>query len=184
MVESTSGPPVHPMWTMRRARLRRRLVLDVGPVRLTGALSPIATPNFDALAADGLRFNNMHTTALCSPSRSCIITGPQPPQQRHGLHHRARHGLPRLQRGDAVRERHALGDPGRARLQHVHGRQVAPDARATRRPRPGRTTAGRWAAASSASTASWAATRASGTRSSSTTTTRSSRPGRPRRATT
>ena len=37
--------------------------------------SPIETPNFDALAADGLRFNNMHTTALCSPSRSCIVTG-------------------------------------------------------------------------------------------------------------
>ena len=37
--------------------------------------SPIATPNFDALAAAGLRFTNMHTTALCSPSRSCIVTG-------------------------------------------------------------------------------------------------------------
>jgi arylsulfatase A-like enzyme len=37
--------------------------------------SPIHTPNLDALAADGLRYNNMHTTALCSPSRSCIITG-------------------------------------------------------------------------------------------------------------
>jgi arylsulfatase len=37
--------------------------------------SPIATPNLDALAANGLRYNNMHTTALCSPSRSCIITG-------------------------------------------------------------------------------------------------------------
>jgi arylsulfatase A-like enzyme len=37
--------------------------------------SPIATPTFDALAADGLRFSNMHTTALCSPSRSCIVTG-------------------------------------------------------------------------------------------------------------
>ncbi len=37
--------------------------------------SPIETPNFDALAADGLRYNNMHTTALCSPSRSCILTG-------------------------------------------------------------------------------------------------------------
>ena len=24
---------------------------------------------------DGLRYNNMHTTALCSPSRSCILTG-------------------------------------------------------------------------------------------------------------
>ena len=37
--------------------------------------SPIATPNFDALAADGLRYSNMHTTALCSPSRSCILNG-------------------------------------------------------------------------------------------------------------
>jgi arylsulfatase A-like enzyme len=37
--------------------------------------SPIATPNLDRLAADGLRYSNMHTTALCSPSRSCIING-------------------------------------------------------------------------------------------------------------
>lgn len=37
--------------------------------------SPIATPNIDALAADGLVYANMHTTALCSPSRSCIING-------------------------------------------------------------------------------------------------------------
>ncbi|MCX4529938.1 MULTISPECIES: arylsulfatase [unclassified Streptomyces] len=37
--------------------------------------SPIDTPNLDALAAGGLLYNNMHTTALCSPSRSCIITG-------------------------------------------------------------------------------------------------------------
>ncbi len=37
--------------------------------------SPIATPNLDALATNGLRYNNMHTTALCSPTRSCILTG-------------------------------------------------------------------------------------------------------------
>jgi arylsulfatase len=37
--------------------------------------SPIATPNIDSLAAGGLLYNNMHTTALCSPSRSCILTG-------------------------------------------------------------------------------------------------------------
>ena len=37
--------------------------------------SPIETPNIDSLAAGGLLFNNMHTTALCSPSRSCIMTG-------------------------------------------------------------------------------------------------------------
>ncbi|GAA2806591.1 arylsulfatase [Kitasatospora aburaviensis] len=37
--------------------------------------SPIETPNLDALAAGGLLYSNMHTTALCSPSRSCIMTG-------------------------------------------------------------------------------------------------------------
>jgi arylsulfatase len=37
--------------------------------------SPISTPNLDKLAADGLRYTNMHTTALCSPSRSCILNG-------------------------------------------------------------------------------------------------------------
>src|SRR5215469_14473499 len=37
--------------------------------------SPINTPNLDKLAANGLLYTNLHTTALCSPSRSCIITG-------------------------------------------------------------------------------------------------------------
>ena len=37
--------------------------------------SPIETPHLDGIAANGLRYNNMHTTALCSPSRSCIVTG-------------------------------------------------------------------------------------------------------------
>ena len=37
--------------------------------------SPINTPNIDRLAANGLRYTNMHTTALCSPTRSCILTG-------------------------------------------------------------------------------------------------------------
>jgi arylsulfatase A-like enzyme len=37
--------------------------------------SPIETPNIDGIAANGLRYNSMHTTALCSPSRSCIVTG-------------------------------------------------------------------------------------------------------------
>jgi arylsulfatase len=35
----------------------------------------IATPNIDRLAENGLRYNNFHTTALCSPTRSCLMTG-------------------------------------------------------------------------------------------------------------
>lgn len=37
--------------------------------------SPISTPNLDRLAQNGLLYTNMHTTALCSPSRSCMLTG-------------------------------------------------------------------------------------------------------------
>ena len=33
------------------------------------------TPNIDRLAENGLRYNNFHTTALCSPSRASIMAG-------------------------------------------------------------------------------------------------------------
>ena len=37
--------------------------------------STIATPNIDALAAGGARFTGFQTTALCSPTRACLLTG-------------------------------------------------------------------------------------------------------------
>ena len=48
---------------------------DTGYGQLGCYGSPIRTPNLDRLAANGLRYSNMHTTALCSPSRSCMLTG-------------------------------------------------------------------------------------------------------------
>jgi len=35
----------------------------------------IQTPTFDALAAGGLRYTNFHTTAICAPTRSALLTG-------------------------------------------------------------------------------------------------------------
>jgi arylsulfatase len=35
----------------------------------------IPTPALDRIAADGLRYTNMHSTALCSPTRAALITG-------------------------------------------------------------------------------------------------------------
>ena len=35
----------------------------------------IRTPHIDRLAAEGLRYQNFHTTALCSPSRAALLTG-------------------------------------------------------------------------------------------------------------
>jgi arylsulfatase A-like enzyme len=36
---------------------------------------PIATPNAERLAGNGLKFNRFHTTALCSPTRQALLTG-------------------------------------------------------------------------------------------------------------
>src|ERR1700734_3526020 len=35
----------------------------------------INNPTFDALAANGLRYTNFHTTAICAPTRSALLTG-------------------------------------------------------------------------------------------------------------
>ncbi len=48
---------------------------DTGYGQLGCYGSPIETPNIDNLAKNGLLYSNMHTTALCSPTRSCILTG-------------------------------------------------------------------------------------------------------------
>jgi arylsulfatase A-like enzyme len=48
---------------------------DVGYGHLGCYGAPIATPNIDRLAETGLRYNNFHTTAMCSPTRACLLTG-------------------------------------------------------------------------------------------------------------
>ncbi|MBI5289509.1 MAG: arylsulfatase [Chloroflexi bacterium] len=48
---------------------------DVGFAQLGCYGSDIDTPNMDRLALNGLRYTNFHTTALCSPTRSCLLTG-------------------------------------------------------------------------------------------------------------
>jgi arylsulfatase A-like enzyme len=51
------------------------LLDDVGYAQFGCYGSDIATPTFDRLAAGGLRYSNFHTTALCSPTRACLMTG-------------------------------------------------------------------------------------------------------------
>jgi arylsulfatase A-like enzyme len=36
---------------------------------------PIDTPNYDRIAAQGLRYNRFHVTAMCSPTRAALLTG-------------------------------------------------------------------------------------------------------------
>ncbi|MGH9051057.1 MAG: arylsulfatase, partial [Acidimicrobiia bacterium] len=48
---------------------------DLGFGQLGCFGSDIATPAIDALATNGLRYNRFHVTALCSPTRACLLTG-------------------------------------------------------------------------------------------------------------
>jgi arylsulfatase A-like enzyme len=48
---------------------------DVGFSATSCYGGPIETPNLDRIAGQGVRYTQWHTTALCSPTRSCLLTG-------------------------------------------------------------------------------------------------------------
>jgi arylsulfatase A-like enzyme len=48
---------------------------DVGFSAMGCYGGPIETPNIDRIANNGVRYTQWHTTALCSPTRSCLLTG-------------------------------------------------------------------------------------------------------------
>lgn len=51
------------------------LLDDTGFAQLGCFGSTIHTPNIDRLASEGLRYNNFHTTAVCSATRASLLTG-------------------------------------------------------------------------------------------------------------
>ena len=51
------------------------LIDDLGFGATSTFGGPIATPTLDQLAENGLRYNNFHTTALCSPTRAALKSG-------------------------------------------------------------------------------------------------------------
>jgi arylsulfatase len=48
---------------------------DLGFAQLGCFGADLETPAIDAVAQAGLRFNHFHVTALCSPTRACLLTG-------------------------------------------------------------------------------------------------------------
>ena len=62
----------------RRPNIVVILADDMGFADMGAFGSEIRTPNFDALAARGIRFNNFYTQATCSPSRAMLLTGTDP----------------------------------------------------------------------------------------------------------
>jgi len=51
------------------------LLDDVGFGQFSVFGGGVSSPNMEKLAAQGLRYNRFHTTALCSPTRAALLTG-------------------------------------------------------------------------------------------------------------
>ena len=72
----TSFPPIEPVRPPEGApNVLVMMIDDAGFGSSTTFGGPCATPVADRLAANGLRFNRFHTTALCSPTRAALLTG-------------------------------------------------------------------------------------------------------------
>ena len=73
--DSTPAWPVRPEPPAGAPNVVYVVLDDVGYAQLGCYGSVIDTPNIDALAGQGVRLANFHTAALCSPTRSCLLTG-------------------------------------------------------------------------------------------------------------
>ncbi len=73
-VDSASGP-ADPPFTADAPNVVVIVLDDTGFAQLGCYGSDIATPAIDALAERGVRLTNFHTTAVCSPTRACLLTG-------------------------------------------------------------------------------------------------------------
>jgi len=51
------------------------LLDDVGFAGTSSFGGPISTPSFERIANEGVRYNNFHTTAVCSPTRAALKSG-------------------------------------------------------------------------------------------------------------
>lgn len=51
------------------------LIDDLGFAGTSAFGGPVDTPSFDRIAASGLKYNNFHTTAVCSPTRTALKSG-------------------------------------------------------------------------------------------------------------
>ena len=73
--ESTPWWPEQPIPPAGAPNVVLVVLDDVGFAQLGCYGSDIATPTIDRLAGEGVRLTNFHTTALCSPTRACLLTG-------------------------------------------------------------------------------------------------------------
>src|ERR1700752_2922182 len=72
----TKYPPIHQLRPPKDAPNVLIILLDDAGFGSASAFGgPCHTPNAERLAANGLKYNRFHTTALCSPTRQALLTG-------------------------------------------------------------------------------------------------------------
>jgi arylsulfatase len=72
----TAFPPIRPLRPPAGApNVLVVLIDDTGFGASSAFGGPVHTPTAERLAADGLKYNRFHTTALCSPTRQALLTG-------------------------------------------------------------------------------------------------------------
>jgi arylsulfatase A-like enzyme len=72
----TEFPPIQPLRPPAGAPNVLLILLDDAGYGAMGTFGgPTSTPTADRLAAGGLTYNRFHVTALCAPSRQCLLTG-------------------------------------------------------------------------------------------------------------
>lgn len=70
------APPVFQVKAPARApNVLIVLIDDMGFGQSSAFGGPVQMPTVDSLAREGLRYNEFHTTALCSPTRMALLTG-------------------------------------------------------------------------------------------------------------
>ena len=86
---NTKYPPIVPLRPPKGApNVLIVLLDDVGFGASSAFGGPCYTPTAERLAANGLKYNRFHTTALCSPTRQAHAHRPKPSLGRHGRDHR------------------------------------------------------------------------------------------------
>src|SRR6478736_9471169 len=72
----TAFPPIVPLRPPTGAPNVLIVLLDDAGFAASSAFGGVInTPTAERLAANGLRYNRFHTTALCAPSRAALLTG-------------------------------------------------------------------------------------------------------------
>ena len=83
LIEDSEGVPLHSRSAPDGAPNIVVVMLDdVGFGSCSTFGGPVPTPACDRVAAAGLRYNQFHTTALCSPTRAALLTG----RNHHSVH--------------------------------------------------------------------------------------------------